>query len=75
MLFDCCVQLICNIVFICHQFETTDGVDKALYYYYKHMNKDYDLKNGKFKQFVIDNGFEEYNIDEDLAKNGGADNF
>ena len=27
-------------------------IDKALYFYYKHMNKRYDLKNGNLKNLL-----------------------
>ena len=34
------------------------------------MNKDYDLENSKFEQFVIENGFEHIDdIDEELNEN------
>ena len=46
-----------------------DRVDKALYFYYKHMNKSYDPEYGKFKEYIEDNGYDEDAIQEELDEN------
>ena len=50
-----------------------DRIDKALYFYYKYMNKNYDLQNGKFKQYFKEHEYDEDDIEDELAENANVD--